>query len=448
MKRLYAVLLCLIMCCQVIAMPAEARDEYMVSGIPDTPVNTDNAMHEYSPNRQYWSQAASNITTTGAYSCTYGELTIDSDAACTESGHDWQESGRVEATCQQVAGIIYTCTICGENKTIFGDGEFSEWSETYPEGIDDELIETAIQYRYRDKETITSSEPVVEGYELVDTMWQEGREAYMDYVPSWPAGFDTNHSLYSQYNKTPLTNSETDTQKITLVSSNEVGYIYWHWCRGTYASGPIDRKINDVWTSEFCAFHAFYSTTHPSTLETVAGGGHLYSNSACCVDSYWYYYTPVARITYITQDVGYIHSRWLDWSDWSNTAYEATETRQVETRKVYRYAVGGYGDHKYESIVTEPTCTEQGFTTYTCSICGDSYIADEVMKLPHKWDNGVVTKEPTASAPGVRTYTCTVCKATKTEEFVTSNVIRISGKDRVRGGGRPVRRLQDRVHLR
>ena len=137
-------------------------------------ITTDNATHEYSPNRQYWSQAASNITTTGAYSCTYGELTIDSDAACTESGHDWQESGRVEATCQQVAGIIYTCTICGENKTIFGDGEFSEWSETYPEGIDDELIETAIQYRYRDKETITSSEPVVEGYELVDTMWQEG----------------------------------------------------------------------------------------------------------------------------------------------------------------------------------------------------------------------------------------------------------------------------------
>ncbi|MCD8347769.1 MAG: cadherin-like beta sandwich domain-containing protein, partial [Lachnospiraceae bacterium] len=32
--------------------------------------------------------------------------------------------------------------------------------------------------------------------------------------------------------------------------------------------------------------------------------------------------------------------------------------------------------HSYEAVVTEPTCTEKGYTTYTCSICGDSYTAD------------------------------------------------------------------------
>ncbi len=30
--------------------------------------------------------------------------------------------------------------------------------------------------------------------------------------------------------------------------------------------------------------------------------------------------------------------------------------------------------HKYESVVTEPTYTEQGYTTHTCSVCGDSYV--------------------------------------------------------------------------
>ena len=32
-------------------------------------------------------------------------------------------------------------------------------------------------------------------------------------------------------------------------------------------------------------------------------------------------------------------------------------------------------DHAYNAVVTAPTCTEQGYTTYTC-ICGDTYIGD------------------------------------------------------------------------
>ena len=39
--------------------------------------------------------------------------------------------------------------------------------------------------------------------------------------------------------------------------------------------------------------------------------------------------------------------------------------------------------HKYEATVTAPTCTEKGYTTYTCSVCGDNYVADEVAALGH-----------------------------------------------------------------
>ena len=35
----------------------------------------------------------------------------------------------------------------------------------------------------------------------------------------------------------------------------------------------------------------------------------------------------------------------------------------------------------------------------------------------HIWDNGVVTKEPTTSEKGEKTYTCSVCKAVRTEEI-------------------------------
>ena len=57
--------------------------------------------------------------------------------------------------------------------------------------------------------------------------------------------------------------------------------------------------------------------------------------------------------------------------------------------------------HSYESVVTEPTCTEQGFTTYACE-CGDSYVADETEALGHDWKG----------------TSCTRCDATRENPFV------------------------------
>ncbi|MBE6933393.1 MAG: hypothetical protein E7464_08445, partial [Ruminococcaceae bacterium] len=74
-------------------------------------------------------------------------------------------------------------------------------------------------------------------------------------------------------------------------------------------------------------------------------------------------------------------------------------------------------EHDYKAVVTEPTCTEIGFTTYTCAKCGDKYAADETEALGHKWDDGVVTKLPTPEEDGVMTFTCTVCGATMTKKI-------------------------------
>ena len=39
--------------------------------------------------------------------------------------------------------------------------------------------------------------------------------------------------------------------------------------------------------------------------------------------------------------------------------------------------------HEYEAVVTEPTCTELGYTTYTCSKCGNVYFDNFVDALGH-----------------------------------------------------------------
>jgi len=41
--------------------------------------------------------------------------------------------------------------------------------------------------------------------------------------------------------------------------------------------------------------------------------------------------------------------------------------------------------HAYDSVVTEPTCTDDGYTSYTCFACGDSYTADEVKANGHSY---------------------------------------------------------------
>ena len=49
------------------------------------------------------------------------------------------------------------------------------------------------------------------------------------------------------------------------------------------------------------------------------------------------------------------------------------------------------GEHTYTATVTAPTCTGQGYTTYTCA-CGDSYVADYVDATgEHAYENGTCT---------------------------------------------------------
>ena len=82
-------------------------------------------------------------------------------------------------------------------------------------------------------------------------------------------------------------------------------------------------------------------------------------------------------------------------------------------------------EHSYDAVVTVPTCTEKGYTTHTCA-CGDSYVDTYVDALGHAWDNGKVTKEPTETETGVKTFTCTRCGETKTEVIPATGVVDVT----------------------
>ena len=74
--------------------------------------------------------------------------------------------------------------------------------------------------------------------------------------------------------------------------------------------------------------------------------------------------------------------------------------------------------HSYTSVVTAPTCTVDGYTTYTCSKCSSSYESDVVTKLGHNYTS--VVTAPTCTADGYTTHTCSRCSNTYTDSTVAA----------------------------
>ena len=63
--------------------------------------------------------------------------------------------------------------------------------------------------------------------------------------------------------------------------------------------------------------------------------------------------------------------------------------------------------HKYQAVVTAPTCTKGGCTTHTCSVCGDTYKDSETAATGHSYQASTVPA--TCTADGLTTHTCAAC---------------------------------------
>ena len=99
------------------------------------------------------------------------------------------------------------------------------------------------------------------------------------------------------------------------------------------------------------------------------------------------------------------------------TAYypEGNETWTVEKRRNYGGSLTwepygkDSGDHDYIAVITEPTCTQRGYTTYTCSKCGEIFVTDYVDALGHDMGQWYATTEPGCKTGGNGRRDCTRC---------------------------------------
>lgn len=82
------------------------------------------------------------------------------------------------------------------------------------------------------------------------------------------------------------------------------------------------------------------------------------------------------------------------------------------------FALSGCGnkcEHEYDNgvITKEPTCTEEGEKTFTCSLRKETK-TESIAKKEHTYKEEV-TKEPTFAEEGEKTFTCVICGDAYTE---------------------------------
>lgn len=148
---------------------------------------------------------------------------------------------------------------------------------------------------------------------------------------------------------------------------------------------------NSRWNSSNCPVvwgygsgneHTHSYTSEITTAPTCTTSGIRTYTCSECGESYTEYIAPT----------GHTDSNGDNYCDTCGTYIEPSHT------------------HNYTSVVTAPTCTEQGYTTYTCSGCGDTYKANYTDALGHSFiELGSVYKEATCTEDAIHYGKCIVC---------------------------------------
>ncbi|MBQ8576583.1 MAG: hypothetical protein IJ449_01240 [Clostridia bacterium] len=120
-----------------------------------------------------------------------------------------------------------------------------------------------------------------------------------------------------------------------------------------------------------------------------------------------------------TWDAGDAVYKWFLLCDANFTDH--TRDAECATEEFYATYPMGQTDYVYHvwdagTVKTAVTCTEDGETVYTCSLCGETR-TEVIPATGHEYDEGTVRQEATCTMPGEIAYVCQICDNTVTEEI-------------------------------
>ena len=314
--------------------------------------------------------------------------------------------------CGSYQRVQHTCTLCGASYTAYADEICSEWSETRPTG---ELTEEKMQYASSDYEVILTPFVTEQGYTELGGEWQYQSSTTVAYVNSWPSGFNTSHSLYTQYNNKSKKYAPTESTatKVAVRSDAVAGYLYYHWCDTSKTS------CMGYQTGVYNTFHAYYDTTDPSNYDCDTSDYSYKTSHSACSNSKWWLAVEVYEQNVDMYGKLFCYGRWNDWSEWSDSPMAGGVTRQIRTRTVYRAVTGQPQTHAFSNgscihcgstcvhswisgkcSLCKLTCTHS-WSAGRCRICG--------VLCAHSWSAGTCTLCGTPCAHSYENGFCTLC---------------------------------------
>ena len=201
----------------------------------------------------------------------------------------------------------------------------------------------------------------------------------------------------------------------------------------TYVEIPATGHIYEIkweWTKDFDALAVFTCKNDSSHIEKMlASVKHNVDEYSTCTKKGLNKYTATVifnNITYtniVYDDIELLAHELEHHNSKSPSCLEIgwSEYDTCENCSYSTYVELPPTGHKYSDIISQPTCTEQGYTTHTC-YCGDTYTDTYVEATGHKYDVTIVDAGEVEQ--GTNTYVCSVCEHTYIE-YIDSNMTKI-----------------------
>ena len=227
---------------------------------------------------------------------------------------------------------------------------------------------------------LTDSNATKQEYNIADLTTKVNKICIHNYIGpdfQWSDDYSTCKAVYTcEYNSEHVIKVDCDVETTRTEATCEEDGNITHTATGTYN----DQKITDV------------------QKETIPAKGHVKGE------------VKIENATEATCEEG---------GSYDEVVYCTVCNKELSRTTVKTEAKGHVkGKVKIENA-TEATCEEGGSydEVVYCTVCNKE-ISRKTIKTEakgHKWDSGKITKEPTYTEQGTRTYTCTVCGKTKTE---------------------------------
>ena len=366
----------------------------IVTDLPAISIN-DPSIATYSNGKITGVAEGSTTLTASLYGLTAADMPTINVYRCE---HHWDQGEIItEATCTEEGEKKFTCSICGDEKT-------------------EKVSATGHQHtEIRNKKEATCKETGYSG----DTWCKDCRKKILSGQTiaktenhSWDAGKVTTKATCTEEGEKTFTCSICGDEKTEKVSAT--GHQHTEIRNKKEATCKEEGYSGDTWCKD-CGKKILSGQAIAKTEDHSWNQGEITKEPTCKEEGEKTFTCSICGNTK-TEKVSTTDHQHMEIRNQKNpTCKEAgysgdTYCADCGVKIFSGQTIAKTKNHNWDGgvITTEPTCTERGEKTFTCTICGNTN-TKKVNATGHSYGAYKVVKEPTNKRKGLKSKTCSVC---------------------------------------